>query len=194
MRSLSSKISLSGIICSLCVGGFFALIPSAKAAEQISFRVSGAERSVAVADLRKLVNTGEQSDTLRGLLGTAGVDVNVVRGYLGMSIDLKRFDINVVLVDKFLNSYLIDLLLLDLGKAVRSPGGESGSVEAIKSAIIGAVADDNKISVIEFLEKYPTEMIVEVDRLMQIQQRVSKDYANLAEPFAKILPRLQMSR
>lgn len=193
MRSLSSKISLSGIVCSLCIGGFFALIPSAKAAEQISFRVSGAERSVAVADLRKLVNTGEQSDTLRGLLASAGVDSNMVREYLGMPIDLKRFDLNVVLVDKLLNSYLVDLLLQDLGKAVRSPGGESGSVEAIKAAVIAAIADDNKISVIEVLEKYPTEMIVEVDRLIQIKERVSKDYANLAQPFGKILRKLKTS-
>jgi len=85
------------------------------------------------------------------------------------------------------------LVLQDLGKALRSPS-ESSSVPAIKSAIIGAIADDNQISVIEFLEKYPTDMIVEVERLIQIQAKVTQDYNNLAEPVALILQRIQTKR
>jgi hypothetical protein len=189
MRSLLSKIS-SGLFGSICIG-MFACIPIANAAEQISFRVSGFERSLAVADLRKLVNTGEVSDTLRGLLGNAGVNPDVARGYLATSIDLKQYEIDVTVVDKFLNSYLVDLLLQDLGKSLRPPGTDSVSVGAIKSAIIGSVADDGKISAIKFFEKYPTELIIEVEGLSRIQDRLSKDYVNLAQPFAKLLQQLR---
>ncbi len=192
MRSHSIKTTIVQILCSVCIG-LFSYLPNANAADQLSFRASGAERSLPVADLRKFVNTGEQSDMLRGLLEVAGVDPNLVRGYLGMTIDLKQYDVNITLVDKFLNSYFIDLVLQDLGKALRSPS-ESSSVPAIKSAIIGAIADDNQISVIEFLEKYPTEMIVEVERLIQIQAKVTQDYNNLAEPVALILQRIQTKR
>jgi len=189
MRSLLSKIS-SALLGSIFIG-ICAYIPAANAAEQISFRVSGFERSLAVADLRKLIDVGEQSDVLSGLLSVAGVDPNRVRGYLGMSIDLKQFDLDVSLVDKFLNSYLIDLLLLDLGKFLHPPGViDSNSAGAIKAAVIASLADDNKISIIEFLEKYPTEIVVEVDTLSKIQERLNRDYANLAEPFAKLIQRL----
>jgi hypothetical protein len=190
MRSPILKTSLSKFLFSICLG-LFSYLPSANAAEQISFRVSGAERSVAVADLRKLVNTGEKSDVVGGLLANANIDPNLVRGYLGLSIDLKQYDINVVLVDKFLNSYLVELLLQDLGKSLHPPSTDSASVAAIKAAIINALADDNKISLIEFIEKYPTELVIEVDRLAQLQERVRTDYANLAQPFSKLMQRLQ---
>jgi hypothetical protein len=190
MRSPILKNSLSKFLFSISIG-FFAYLPNANAAEQISFRISGAERSVAVADLRKLVNTGEKSDVVGGLLANANIDPNLVRGYLGMSIDLKQYDVDVVLADKFLSSYLVDLLLQDLGKTLRSPSTNSESGAAIKSAIIASIADDNTISLIEFIEKYPTELVVEVDRLIQLQERISKDYANLAEPFAKLMQKLQ---
>ncbi len=192
MRSLSIKTIASQVICSFFIA-LGAYLPVANAAEQVSFRISGAERSVAVADLRKLVNTGEQSEVVGGLFGTARIDPNMVRGYLGLTIDLKQYGLDIVVVDKFLNSYLMELLLEDLAKALRSPSAE-GSVSAIKAAIIGSLADDNQISVIEFLEKYPTEMIIEVDRISRIQERISKDYANLAEPFARIMQGLQMRR
>jgi hypothetical protein len=188
----SSKNSLCKFLFPLCLG-FFSYLPNVSAAEQISFRIYGAERSVAVADLRKLVNTGEKSDVVGGLLAAASIDPNIVRGYLGLSFDLKQFDIDVVLVDKFLSSYLVELLLQDLGKSLHPPGTDSASVEAIKGAILNSVSDDNKISLIEFLEKYPTELVIEVDRLAQLQERVKKDYANLAEPFAKLIQRLPKS-
>ncbi|AFY72559.1 Alpha/beta hydrolase of unknown function (DUF1400) [Synechococcus sp. PCC 7502] len=193
MRSPSIKTALSQVLFSICIG-IFSYLPNANAAEQISFRASGGERSLPVADLRKLVNTGEQSDLLSGLLATAKLDPNLVRGYLGVTIDIKQYDLNLVVVDKFLNSYLIELLLQDLGQALRPPGTDSASVEAIKAAIIASLADDNKISVIEFLEKYPTDIIIEVDRLTQIQARLAKDYTNLAEPLARLLQRLQMRK
>ncbi len=190
---LSSILGIGSLGIWLFFSGFL-FVPNANAAEQLSFRASGGERSLAVADLRKLVNTGELSDTLRGLLDTAKLDPNVVRGYLGASIDIKQYDLNITLVDKFLNSYVMELLLQDIGKSFRPPGTDSASVGAIKSAIIASVADDGKLSAIEFFEKYPTDLIIEVNGLNGILDRVSKDYANLAEPLQKLLQRLQMRR
>ncbi len=190
--SVNFSAKISGFLCSLCVG-LFASFPAVNAAEQVSLRASGFERSLAVADLRKLADTGEQSDVLSGLLATARLDPNQVRGYLALSIDIKQFDVDITLVDKFLNSYFVELFLQDIGKSLRGPGGESGA-SAIKAAIINSLADDNKISAIEFIEKYPTEMVVEIEGLTRTQERVRKDYASLAGPFSKILQRLQQIR
>jgi hypothetical protein len=190
---LSSILGIGCLGIGLVSSGYL-FVPNANAAEQLSFRVSGGERSLAVADLRKLVNTGESSDTLKGLLDSAKLDPNVARGYLAASIDIKQYDLDVTVVDKFLNSYLIELLLQDIGKSIRPPGTDSASVGAIKSAIIASVADDSKISAIEFLEKYPTDLIIEVNGLTGILDRVSKDYANLAAPLQKFLQRVQMKR
>lgn len=196
LKALYSRFLFSALgIGSLAIGLVSGLsVSSAEAAEQLSFRASGAERSLAVADLRKLVNTGETSDTLRGLLDTARLDLNVVRGYLNVSIDIKQYDLDVTVVDKLLNSYLVELLLQDIGKSLRPPGTDSASVGAIKSAIIAAVADDGKISAIEFFEKYPTDLIIEVNGLTGILDRVNKDYANLSAPLQKLLQALQMRR
>jgi hypothetical protein len=192
-----SKFSLSSFFSSLlttaCLGLVFSL-PS-NAATQISIRAFGAERSIAVADLRRLASASELSDTLSGLFALAQLDPNTFRNYLSMSIDVKEYGIDLTTVDKFLNSYIVNLLLLDLGKSLRPPSDSpAAATNAIKSAIIAAIADDNKISLIEFIEKYPTEMIVEVEGLVRIQNRVSQDYANLAVPFGMIMQRFQMRR
>ena len=143
MRSLIRQIF--PVVC-YCAG-LFSLVPTVQAAEQISIRAGGFERTLAVAELRRLVNTGELSG---GDYFKLSILILIWCG-VSCSLDLKSFDLNVTLIDKLLNSYLMDLLLQDLAKSLRSPGGESSSVAALKSAIIASVADDNQISAIEFI-------------------------------------------
>ena len=78
MRSPIFNTYLCRFVFPICIG-LFSYLPNANDAEQISFRISGAERSVAVADLRKLVNTGEKSDVLAELLAAASIDPNLIQ-------------------------------------------------------------------------------------------------------------------
>lgn len=56
------------------------------------------------------------------------------------------------------------------------------SDKALRSAIILAAADDNRISVLEVLEKYPTEeMHIDVGKINEIVDKVRGTIGNLEE-------------
>jgi hypothetical protein len=182
--------------CSVAVGlslGLLSHLPEAHAADKLTIKFSGIEQPVSIPELRKFVDTGEQSSTIQGILGAARINPDALRSTLGMTIDLKQYDVDVVFMDRLLNSYVAEIFLQELGRSFHPPRTEAASVQAIRSTIIAATADDNKISAIEILEKYPTELVMEGERVNNIYQRLSKDYQDLGTPLQKIFQRLQQA-
>ena len=56
------------------------------------------------------------------------------------------------------------------------------SDKALRFAIILAAADDNRVSVLEILEKYPTaEMHIDVGKINKIVEKVKETIGNLGE-------------
>jgi hypothetical protein len=92
-----------------------------------------------------------------------------------------------------LSSYAGEVALREIGRAIRPTGGESAIVQALRLAIISSLIDDGKISAIEFFEKYPTDILIDVVALQETVGRVLKDTEDLREPILRILQRSQAS-
>jgi len=163
----------------------------ADAAEKITIRYSPIEQAIDVKELRTFADTGEQSTTIRTVLEQTKLEPENVRKLLGKTFDLKQYDLNVVLVEKVLNSFVVEIFLQELVQGIRPLRTEAGSLQAMRSAIVASVADDSKISAIEFLEKYPTELLIDGNQLNQIAGRVLKDMKELQAPLERVFKKFQ---
>jgi len=163
----------------------------ADAAEKITIRYSPIEQAIEIKELRTFADTGAQSTTIRTVLEQTKLEPENVRKLLGTTFDLKQYDLNVVLVEKVLNSFVVEIFLQELVQSIRPLRTEAGSLPAMRSAIVNSVADDSKISAIEFLEKYPTELLIDGNQLNQIAGRVLKDIKELQAPMERVFKKIQ---
>lgn len=152
---------------------------SADAAEKVTVRYSPIEQSIAVGEMRTFVDTGKQSSTIETVLGQVKQKPEDIRKLLGLTFDLKEYKVDLVTVEKILNTYIAELVLREMGRVAHPPRVESASVQALRGAIISSFADDGKISAIEFLEKYPTDLVIEGNLVEQIVLRIVKDIDDL---------------
>ncbi|MBD1868805.1 alpha/beta hydrolase [Cyanobacteria bacterium FACHB-471] len=157
LNSLITKLSLIlgiGVSVPLWATG-------AMAAEQVVLKYSVLRQSVSVAELTTLAETGETSRSLRRYLRLAGKQPEEVRQTL-----TEEAQVNVVLVDRGLNNPIGDTVLDQVGEAIYPPSGEA-SREALRSALVLSASDDDRISLIEVIQNYPTdEVVVDGDRLV----------------------------
>ena len=109
-------------------------------------------------------------------LGISKVNPNQVRGFIALEIEADVANLGTVLYSN---------LGLNITKGVAEVVQTRHNYEsdkALRSAIILAAADDNRISVLEILEKYPTEeMHIDVGKINQIVEKVKETIGNLGE-------------
>jgi hypothetical protein len=149
------------------------------AAEQVVLKYSILRQSVSVAELTTLAETGETSRSLRRYLRLAGKQPEEVRQTL-----TEEAEVNVILVDRGLNNPVGDRVLDQIGEAIYPPSGEA-SREALRSALVLSASDDNRISLIEVIQNYPTdEVVVDGDRLVAAYgqlQAIQERFGDLIE-------------
>jgi hypothetical protein len=157
------------------------LSPSALAAERVVLRYRVIERSVSVEDLTTFVETGETTRQLRSYFRLSGQDPERIRRALSNEVD-----VDVVPLDRVLNSFLGDAILDQMGDFVHTPSGEADR-EAMRSALILSASDDNRISLIEVIQNYPTrEMHVNGNRIVATYRQI----ANIQETVTNALERI----
>lgn len=175
------KLSLVPVVCSLAIfsGSMNAcnrksqeasiasspqMSPSSK---RITFIVGIFSRSVTVEQVRSFVKSGSESEEVASLLRAGKLDTAVVRSQLG-----KVYELDLIQMDKILNSQIGVALLTRLGEAIHPQSSKSAAVQAIRSAIILALADDNKLSPLEILNHLPVDMDVEVNQLLKLKDEL----------------------
>ncbi len=141
-----------------------------RAAENLVF-VSGAfRRSIPVADLEHLANTGQARGLLADVLALAKQDPATVAKLLKESITLP-----ITLVSRLLNTRIGEALLKRVGQIVFPLYASGDSVPALRSAIIlGLVEGKGSLSAISFFRAYPTqEMEVSIPALLNLMSKAS---------------------
>ena len=131
---------------SLCWGSSAAL-----GAERVVFNYGSVSRSVPVADLETFVETGETSSIVRFILNVSNSEPEQMRQLLTYDIGL-----NLLFIDRVFNSLPGEYVLFELGSAFSTKSGKA-NIQALRSALTLSASDDSKISLLEFLQKYPTE-------------------------------------
>jgi hypothetical protein len=144
--------------------------PSAEAAQNVVF-VSGAfRRSIPVADLVLLAETGQARGLLGDVLRLTRQDPETVAKLLNESVNLP-----VVLVSRLLNTRIGEVLLQRLAQIVFPLNAASVGLPALRSAVILGIADNDKgLSALSFLKAYPSqELAVSLPALMGLMSKAS---------------------
>ncbi|MBD2353131.1 alpha/beta hydrolase [Tolypothrix sp. FACHB-123] len=152
---------------------------SAIAAEKVTLKYGIFRPSISVDELTKLAQTGEVSQSLNFYLTKAGQNPKAFRNILSQEVNA-----DPILLDRLLNNPIGEFLLDRIGQSVSTSSGEANR-QALRSAIILSANKDNKVSLIEIIQNYPTtEVVVDGERLAQAYRQL---YI-LGENLQRVLP------
>lgn len=171
IRQVVTAVALTGL-------GLGALGTPAGAAESVRLNYRGFSRTVPVALLTALAETGDSTGSLDGLLNQAGQNPAELRSLL-----TNPLPVNSVVLDRSLNSGPGEWALDQLGDSIHTGVGEADR-QALRSALVLSASDDSHITLLEVLQKYPTEEVVlEGDRI----QDAYNSLASFLRPLAIFL-------
>ena len=166
-----------GLFLAGCGNILLSTLP-AKASEQVVMNYQIFQRSLSVNELTSFAETGELSNQLESYIDTAKLDPDNLRRTLTTPIP-----VDLIFLDRVLNSHMGELLLDRLSLAVHTPS-ERASQQALRSALILSASDDGQITLMETIQKYPTQQVhVEGDRLTDAYNQLTR----LARPIQGIL-------
>ncbi len=174
---LTHLLSRSPLMILGAIAGVMLSYQNVIATERIVVEIAGPiEASIKVKDLQLFAETGRTTKTISQALGVSKVSPNTVRGLMTLEIGA-----NVTNLAKVLYSNLGQNVTKGITEVIQTKYNYE-SDKALRAAIILAAADDNRISVLEVLEKYPTEeMHIEVGKINQIVEKVKESFSNLEE-------------
>ncbi|MFM7545938.1 MAG: alpha/beta hydrolase [Synechococcales cyanobacterium] len=170
------KVLSTGALAFL--GAFLAILlvnPMAIALEKITLvlPVPLGTISINLVDLDTLVNTNQPPNSLKSLLDQAQVKPEAFRQVLTQELDLNKFGVNFTTLDRFLNSPIGEIVLDQINQYVYTPT-RAGDVKSLRSAFILSVADDSKVTLIEFLRRFgPKEMQINVIPLIGFYDKLT---------------------
>lgn len=123
---------------------------TAIAAEKVVLTYGPFGRSITVDELEEFVETGRQTPTLQFLLKATKQNPEQARAFLSREVT-----VSPQLLDNILNILPGEYALFQVGRIFHTPTRLSNG-KALRSSMILSTVDDRKISVMEFLRKYPT--------------------------------------
>ena len=102
------------------------------------------------------------------LLNQARQDPQTVRNVL-----TKEVNASPVVLDRLLNNPIGEFLVDQIGQTIHTPSSEANQ-QALRSAVVLSANKDNKVSLIEIIQNYPTsEVHVEGERLVRTYDQLS---------------------
>ncbi|MFL9458239.1 alpha/beta hydrolase [Tolypothrix bouteillei VB521301_2] len=141
---------------------------SAFAAETVVFQYGIFRETIPVSELTALAETGEVSPKLRFFFNQAEQDPQAVRNTLTREVSA-----NPVTLDRVLNNRIGIFLLDQISQTIHTPSGNADR-QALRSSLVLSASKDNKVSLIEIIQNYPTtEVHVEGKRLVRTYEQLS---------------------
>lgn len=121
--------------------------------KSLVFRFGPLGRSISMQNLTRFAETGELSRGWRFFFNIAGVNPADVQTALNQEVAV---DLNFL--DKTLNNLLGEFLLYQVGQVVHTPSN-TANIQALRAAGIASVVRDNRLSLLEVLQRYPTQQV-----------------------------------
>ncbi len=139
---------LMGAVASLAV-------PSVShAADSVLLRYQDRERVVTIEDLETFAETGEAfSEDMRLFL-----EENPDVGAIASDVLSTEIFVSPNLVERFNSSSIGEFVLIQLNKVLGTPSG-SEDLEPLRIAVNNSFSDDNRFSVLEIAQNYPSDTI-----------------------------------
>lgn len=161
-----------GFVALLLGGGVSMLMPmgSAGAAEQLIVAYGAFQASFAISDLEILAKTGEVPNSVGFYLELAGITPAQFRSML-----TTEFDVSHHVLDKMLNTQGGEYLLSEVTQVIHTPS-QQANIQALRSSLVLSASDDQQVSLLELLQKYPTTQIhVDAASLMRLAADLSAE-------------------
>ena len=141
----------------------------AMAADRLVVTFGPLGRSIPVEDLRALADTGETTRQIRWYLNVADLDAETFRQILTREVNIDQ-----QLIDRVTYSLPGEFLLHEIGNTIHTKSRRA-NIQALRAAFLLSTSGDDKISLIEFLEQYPTqELYVDGVSLLNFVQDVDR--------------------
>lgn len=164
MKSYSFLQTIFALITSI----FLLETNSVNAAEKVVFNYKIFSQSLPVKELTKLSETGEVSSSLNYYLKKTNQDPQAVRQVLNEEVN-----VSTTTLDRTLNSKIGEFLLDRIGQTIHTPSDRANK-KALRSAIVLSSSKDNKVSLIEIIQNYPTnEVYVDAENLARTYNQLS---------------------
>jgi len=180
MQGLKLWLQRAGI-GAIAAASMFAIMPSAQAADEIVFRYGILRQRLAVSELTKFAETGEESPVLERYLRRANAEPQEVRRVLNQPLTIDRNTL-----DRGLNNVAGDFLINELSAIIKTPNDENNQ-EALRNALLGSTVGDNKVTLLEVLQNYPnSEVHIDVKQAIRTYDRI----ARYQQPIQNILQRV----
>ena len=172
----SKRQRLTAAVLSL---GLIGSSPAAIAAENVVFVTGAFRRSIAVADLDYLAETGQARGLMADVLTIAKQKPEEVSKLLKAELSIP-----LLLTSRLLSTRLGEALLARIAQIVYPLYAKRSGVPALRAGVINAlVATDGKLSAISFLKAYPVdEMEVSIPALLAVLQK-AKSVSELIQFF-----------
>lgn len=152
-------------------------VGEAIAAERVVLTYGLLSMEVPIEDLATFAESGETSGELNQLLELAGQDPESLRSTLNEPIALSP-----TVLDFALNTPPGEWALDRISETIHPASGQAGRL-ALRSALIGASADDNEFTLLEVMQAYPSpDIVVRGDRLLETYNRLY----DVLEPLADL--------
>jgi hypothetical protein len=155
-------------------------VPAA-AAEQLVFTFGPLRPAFSIDELEAFAAGGRVPSSMRFYLNVSNTDPDVVRAILS-----EEFDLSLQFVDQKFNTLLGEFVLFQMGKIIHTPSRQA-NIQALRSALVLSVSDDNKISLIEFMRNYPTqELHIDGIKLSQVARNLRQVSNDIREVRSRI--------
>ncbi len=163
--STYKAIILRGLIGTVI--GLFSFSQSANAAKEVALINGAFKRTIKVKEIKNLAQTGKTKGYLKQVLNISNQNPKEVSNILNKEIEL-----SLVLTSRLMNSKIGEALLGRLSKVIHplKMPQESISIPAIRAGVInGLVASKGHITIVNFLQAYPTDIIaVDIPELSKL--------------------------
>jgi hypothetical protein len=172
----SKRQRLTAAVLSL---GLIGSSPAAIAAENVVFVTGAFRRSIAVADLEFLAETGQARGLMADVLTIAKQKPEEVSKLLKAELSIP-----LLLTSRLLSTRLGEALLARIAQIVYPLYAKRSGIPALRAGVINSlVATDGKLSAIGFLKAYPVdEMEVSIPALLAVLQK-AKSVSELIQFF-----------
>lgn len=177
MRPFSMPKRFRWILLSVLVTLLITL--PAQAAERLYFNYSLFGFSITVDQLAAFAETGQPEGRLKDLLQQFSPE----RRAQIQAVLQARYPVDPVMVDRFGYTSSGKRLFQELGELVQSESRQNGG-QGLRSAAILAADDPKGVSIISFLRQYPTDIRIDIRRILRFVQQVSDIFQQTAKTVA----------
>lgn len=167
-RSIGNRLGWSSAL--ILSAGMTCLAASPSfAADRLVFRFGPLGRSIPVEDLRTLADTGQVTPQLRWYVNIANVEPTDFQQALTQEVN-----VNQQLIDRATYSLPGEFALSQIGNTIHTRSRQA-NIQALRAALLLSTREDDRLSLIEFLEEYPTpEVHVDGRSLLTFVQDVNR--------------------